>query len=538
MAELVQASKEEPALLIDLLERVAMDLAAERQQPGDALRPMAAPLKPIGSPRSGNQSPRAARVVAKNSPSGAVPKRAEDGATPTPAGDAAAPAQAAAVDRGPAPSVDRTLGTPLEQAQAFLKDLKAYEGGQSSEVDTGIDFVSALLDAPADERYKPVEIGNEQDDETLRYISGETAEEKAPPIKTLKRVTNMFRLSFRLNKSASRHFTSILSPALKLPEHREMELLKVLAGHNSWDFDVFRVAELTGGRTLQAVGYTVFTRSELMEKFGIHEATLINFLRIMEENYRGNAYHNATHAADVLQTLSYFIVTGEFDNNLSEVQVLAMYVAAVIHDVDHPGTNNAFQVVNETPLAIAHNDHAVLESHSLAHAFALMSDAENNCDILSGLQPEQRRLARDTIIKLVLATDMAQHFESVGKMKARIGAAETYTITDDDDRVAFMRLVLKAADISNPAKPMPIYKQWVTCVMDEFWSQGDLERERGMPISPFFDREKPHIAKCQSGFGKYLVQPLYDIIKTFVKNVPVDILEANIAHFSDLAERE
>ena len=38
--------------------------------------------------------------------------------------------------------------------------------------------------------------------------------------------------------------------------------------------------------------------------------------------------------------------------------------------------------------------------------------------------------------------------------------------------------------------------------MDEFFRQGDTEASRGLPISPFMDREKTDIAKCQVGFIK------------------------------------
>jgi hypothetical protein len=35
-----------------------------------------------------------------------------------------------------------------------------------------------------------------------------------------------------------------------------------------------------------------------------------------------------------------------------------------------------------------------------------------------------------------------------------------------------MQLVLKSADISNPAKPLPIVKNWTGRVIEEFFNQG------------------------------------------------------------------
>ena len=56
----------------------------------------------------------------------------------------------------------------------------------------------------------------------------------------------------------------------------------------------------------------------------------------------------------------------------TQLEVFAALVAAIIHDVDHPGRNNQFLVSTEDSLAILYNDESVLENHHLAVAFELM----------------------------------------------------------------------------------------------------------------------------------------------------------------------
>jgi len=46
-------------------------------------------------------------------------------------------------------------------------------------------------------------------------------------------------------------------------------------------------------------------------------------------------------------------------------------------------------------------------------------------------------------------------------------------------------------------------------VMEEFFMQGDKEKELGLPTSPFMDREKTSVAQCQIGFINVLVKPLH-----------------------------
>ena len=59
--------------------------------------------------------------------------------------------------------------------------------------------------------------------------------------------------------------------------------------------------------------------------------------------------------------------------------------------------------------------------------------------------------------------------------------------------------MVHCADLSNPAKPMHIYSQWVDRIMEEFFVQGDKEKEEGMDISPMCDRNNSTIEKSQVG---------------------------------------
>ena len=106
--------------------------------------------------------------------------------------------------------------------------------------------------------------------------------------------------------------------------------------------------------------------------FQISPVVLDAFLCQLEKGYKthNNFYHNETHGADVLQTVHALICSARLEEVrgfaahalsvwkpcdlcfslmslqvwLSSLEVLALLLAAIIHDVDHPGTTNAFQV--------------------------------------------------------------------------------------------------------------------------------------------------------------------------------------------------
>jgi cAMP-specific phosphodiesterase 4 len=55
--------------------------------------------------------------------------------------------------------------------------------------------------------------------------------------------------------------------------------------------------------------------------------------------------------------------------------------------------------------------------------------------------------------------------------------------------------MIHAADLSNPTKPLELYKCWVDLIARELFTQGDRERENGIDISPMCDKYNATIEK-------------------------------------------
>lgn len=86
--------------------------------------------------------------------------------------------------------------------------------------------------------------------------------------------------------------------------------------------------------------------------------------------------------------------------------------------------------------------------------------------------------------------------------------------------------MVHCADLSNPTKPLEIYRRWVTLIMEEFFQQGDREREQGLDVSPMCDRQNATIEKSQVGFIDYIVHPLWETWADLVHPDAQDILDA------------
>jgi len=249
-----------------------------------------------------------------------------------------------------------------------------------------------------------------------------------------------------------------------------------------------------------------------------------------------NPYHNSTHATDVLLGCNYLLRSSGFDKLLTPRELLAILVACIVHDLGHPGLNNAFLVNTIDKLAILHNDRSVLENHHCVQAFKTLLLPEN--DFLDCLPQAERQEIRKMVIELVLATDMANHVDIMNQYQNRRKTAEGLDFTNKDDRLLTMKLFIKCADISNPARPPKIYHKWVDCVMEEFFQQGDKEKTLALPVSAFMDRETTHIPKCQLGFIQYICLPTFTaLVEQFPgSNLALKTLQDNMAEWKRQAE--
>lgn len=281
---------------------------------------------------------------------------------------------------------------------------------------------------------------------------------------------------------------------------------------NDWNFDVFKLRDLTDGQTLFITAYTLFVKYDLLHKFHIPEETLVGFLKEVQGGYHTNPYHNSMHAADVLQVFHFIVLKGGLGDYLTDSDVFAGMIAAIIHDYDHPGLNNAFQINTQSYLATLYNDRAVLENHHCAQAFELMRDKHFN--IMANVTKQQYAEVRATTIDMVLATDMGQHSQIVGKFKTL--TENDVEFSSRDDIGVAIQIAIKIADTSNPVRPKKLYLKWAERIATEFYNQGDKERDLCLAISPFMDRDNPSLASLQVAFITYLVIPMIDSYCTFL----------------------
>ncbi|XP_049929532.1 cGMP-inhibited 3',5'-cyclic phosphodiesterase 3A isoform X3 [Epinephelus moara] len=303
------------------------------------------------------------------------------------------------------------------------------------------------------------------------------------------------------------------------PEPLLMEDLEPLMSQlNNWNFPIFSLMERTNGkcgRILSQVSYRLFEDTGLFETFKIPVKEFMNYFHALENGYRDIPYSDSgiTHShMGFLVSKTYTVSEdgyGCLSGLIPALELMALYVAAAMHDYDHPGRTNAFLVATSAPQAVLYNDRSVLENHHAASAWNLfMSRPEFN--FLVNLDHGEFKRFRFLVIEAILATDLKKHFDFLAEFNAKVGDDPSTGIdwSNENDRLLVCQMCIKLADINGPLKCKDLHLQWTEGIVNEFYEQGDEESTLGLPISPFMDRAAPQLAKLQESFITHIVGPL------------------------------
>lgn len=250
----------------------------------------------------------------------------------------------------------------------------------------------------------------------------------------------------------------------------------------------------------------------------IDNKTVCNYMLEVEKHYLPEIqvpYHNRLHGCDVVQTVFSILHLDEaMLHGLADISLLALIIGAAVHDIGHPGLNNSYHVNTRSELAIRYNDRSVLENFHASTAISLLHRKELN--FLSSLPPEQDTVFRNLIIDMILATDLANHFENLSHFDSVIATRKTIDFTESADNELVCSMILHGADIGCVAKDWEVYQPWVCRLFEEFYRQGDDEKKRGLNVVALFDRTKGNPSKAQKGFIKVICMPMFKSLEVLL----------------------
>ncbi|KAL5280497.1 hypothetical protein ACFFRR_004462 [Megaselia abdita] len=262
---------------------------------------------------------------------------------------------------------------------------------------------------------------------------------------------------------------------------------------------------------------------------------LIRFTLTIRKNYRNVPYHNWSHGFSVANTM--YTLIKKTSDVFRPIECLALYIAALCHDLDHRGKNNKFMADTESPLAAIYST-STMEHHHFNQTVAILQNDGHN--IFSKLSYQEYKQALSLIKHCILATDLALFFPNKSKLTVLI-ETEKFTWSSKEHRLMIQGIVMTASDLSASAKPWDVQEKTVKIIFEEFYDQGDAERKAGKTPIPMMDREQPNEqANSQVGFLSGICLPCY---KTLYKLIPetkplLDMVQFNLNKWRKIAANE
>lgn len=259
------------------------------------------------------------------------------------------------------------------------------------------------------------------------------------------------------------------------------------------------------GRSLPVLCVHLFHWYGLLDHFKLDVVRLWKLFTLIEEGYHStNPYHNAIHATDVTQAMHCFLQETKIAEHMQPLEIMAALIGSVAHDLDHPGVNQPFLIATSNHLAALYENTSVLENHHWRSAVGCLLES-GVAEQIQDVRPEMEK----QISSLILATDITRQNEFLSKIRNFLDTG-SLDMRLREHRQFILEIALKCADISNPCRPWDVSKKWSQKVCEEFFRQGDYERQLNLPITSLCDRYTTSVPKIQVGFIKFVVTPLFN----------------------------
>ncbi|XP_075890013.1 cGMP-specific 3',5'-cyclic phosphodiesterase isoform X2 [Nelusetta ayraudi] len=280
----------------------------------------------------------------------------------------------------------------------------------------------------------------------------------------------------------------------------------------------------------------MFVDLNLVQNFQMKYTSLCQWVLSVKKNYRKHvAYHNWRHAFNTAQSMFALLKSGRLQSNLNDLEVLALMIATLSHDLDHRGVNNSYIQRSDHPLAQLYC-HSTMEHHHFDHCLMILNSPGNQ--ILSGLSLDEYKATLKMIERAILATDLALYMKR-GEF-FELTKNSQFVWEDEHHRDLLRSMLMTSCDISAITKPWPVQKRIAELVATEFFEQGDKERsELNIEPSDLMNREKrDKIPSMQVSFIDAICVQLYETLAGMSEHCSplLEGCQKNRQHWKRLAE--
>ncbi|XP_026472829.1 dual 3',5'-cyclic-AMP and -GMP phosphodiesterase 11 [Ctenocephalides felis] len=282
----------------------------------------------------------------------------------------------------------------------------------------------------------------------------------------------------------------------------------------------------------------MFLDLDFVERFHIDYEVLCRWLLSVKKNYRNVTYHNWRHAFNVAQMMFAILTATQWWKIFGDIECLGLIIACLCHDLDHRGTNNSFQIKASSPLAQLYST-STMEHHHFDQCLMILNSDGNQ--LLSNLSPDDYSRVIHVLEDAILSTDLAVYFRKRGPFLHAVHNSSICDWSQDEPRSLLRAMSMTVCDLAAITKPWEIEKRVAELVSNEFFQQGDIERDK-LNITPIdlMNREKEdELPMMQVGFIDSICIPIYEAFATLSNKLEplVEGVLANKKHWLELASQ-
>merc|ERR1719191_1520199 len=271
----------------------------------------------------------------------------------------------------------------------------------------------------------------------------------------------------------------------------EQHIEETLADFEAWNFDAISVHEMIGKIAVTVVFCRVVALYDLVHSISLDAENLSNFAKKVQSSFSPNVrFNGATRALDMLQAVHYFHVRGlgnGWSTYGSDLGTMALFTGALVAHCCNPGFTNDFLVKTRHPRALRYNDNAIILNYTLAFVSQTLREKDSN--FLAQWSSSSVSRFRALLIDMVLKLDITRHFPQLGELSTKLSTDQNFPNDIPAERNSMYAFSLRAANLAWCARPVSTFTKWSERHIEELFLQGDLEKQVGVLVSTFCDRD-------------------------------------------------
>ncbi|KAK1886671.1 cGMP-specific 3'5'-cyclic phosphodiesterase, partial [Dissostichus eleginoides] len=225
--------------------------------------------------------------------------------------------------------------------------------------------------------------------------------------------------------------------------------------------------------------------------------TLCQWVLSVRRGYRNSVpYHNWSHALSTAQSMfAMLMATDQLKTIFSRLEILALMIATLNHDIDHRGLYG----------------HSSLENHHYNLCIFILENTGSQ--ILSSLSAEDHRAVLHMLKRAILATDLNVYMERRTEF-FNLAKKSRVNWKSEKKKDLLRSMLMTASDLSAITKPWPEQKRIANLVTMEFFAQGDKEKQefKIKPIDIMNRENSPRLPYMQVEYIDDICYPLYKAV--------------------------